>query len=292
MISIAMCTYNGARYIREQIDSVLRQTESDFELVVCDDCSMDDTMQILTDYAQTDKRIHVYRNEENLGFYKNFEKALGLCHGDYIAPCDQDDVWTEDHLEKLLTILGNRTLACGNSELMDTEGNLIGMTLSEQEHLCKVPSAPLDQALTVFLCRNPFQGANMLFRHDFLDKALPFPEGFKYHDVWFAALAGFENGLSYTYDIINHYRIHGNNASGSHECKERKQLIINALNNRFYLRRKLLLVPIRERGILDTIKKKYFWYKIKSILNNSTKKRAKYFSIPFIILHLRSIISV
>ena len=102
MIGIAMTTYNGEKYLKEQIDSILNQTVSDFELIVCDDVSSDSTMDILNDYAEKDDRIHVFRNEENLGFLKNFEKAIRICldrSAEYVALADQDDIWTENHLE-------------------------------------------------------------------------------------------------------------------------------------------------------------------------------------------------
>ena len=102
MISIAMTTYNGEKYISAQIDSILSQTVSDFELVVCDDVSTDNTVDILKDYALKDCRLKLCCNGQNLGFKNNFAKAISLCKGEYIAFCDQDDVWTNDHLEVLL----------------------------------------------------------------------------------------------------------------------------------------------------------------------------------------------
>ena len=104
MIGIAMTTYNGEKYLKEQIDSILNQTVSDFELIVCDDVSSDSTMDILNDYAEKDDRVHVFRNEENLGFLKNFEKAIRICldrGAEYVALADQDDIWAENHLEVL-----------------------------------------------------------------------------------------------------------------------------------------------------------------------------------------------
>ena len=92
MISIAMATYNGELFIREQLDSILTQTLSDWELIVCDDGSTDNTLSILQEYANNDSRIKIYQNETNLGFKRNFEKAIGLCSGEYIALCDQDDI--------------------------------------------------------------------------------------------------------------------------------------------------------------------------------------------------------
>ena len=102
MISIAMATYNGAEFVAEQIESILMQTYTDFELIISDDCSKDNTVEILNQFASKDKRIKVIVNEKNLGFKKNFEKIISLCKGDYIAFCDQDDIWTLDHLEILL----------------------------------------------------------------------------------------------------------------------------------------------------------------------------------------------
>ena len=107
MISVAMTTYNGEKYLKEQIDSILSQSEKDIELIICDDCSTDNTNKILSDYTEKDKRVHVYKNELNLGYVKNFEKAISLCSGDYIALSDQDDIWLPEHLSVLLKHLKN-----------------------------------------------------------------------------------------------------------------------------------------------------------------------------------------
>lgn len=123
MISIAMATYNGEKYLREQLDSILAQTVQDFELIVCDDCSTDLTMQILNEYAERDSRIKVFENEENLGFKKNFEKVIGLCSGNYIALSDQDDIWLPEHLEVLYKNIGEKSTSWGNSLLIDSNGN-------------------------------------------------------------------------------------------------------------------------------------------------------------------------
>ena len=113
MIGIAMTTYNGEKYLKEQIDSILNQTVSDFELIVCDDVSSDSTMDILNGYAAKDSRVHVFRNEENLGFLKNFEKAIRICldrGAEYVALADQDDIWTENHLEVLADTMSSDLL--------------------------------------------------------------------------------------------------------------------------------------------------------------------------------------
>lgn len=215
IISIAMATYNGAKYVSEQLNSILSQTINDFELVVCDDCSSDDTWRILQDYVKIDCRIKAHRNKNTLGFKENFEKAIGLCHGDYIALCDQDDIWLPNHLETLLSIIGDKMIACGNAEMIDKNGKLVGMTLQEMESFDYVPNNNEELASSIIFFRNPFQGASMLIKREFLTYALPIPEQISYHDSWFANLCFFCGGISYTTQIVNQYRMHGDNVTGN-----------------------------------------------------------------------------
>ncbi|MBW6474699.1 MAG: glycosyltransferase family 2 protein [Anaerolineaceae bacterium] len=106
MISIALCTYNGEQFLREQLDSIAAQTLLADELVACDDRSSDGTMEILRDFAKVVSfPIHIHQNETNLGSTRNFEKAIALCHGDIIALCDQDDIWKPHKLERLVETL-------------------------------------------------------------------------------------------------------------------------------------------------------------------------------------------
>ena len=215
MISIAMATYNGEKYLAEQLDSILTQTVQDFELIVCDDCSSDATVEILNRYAEEDKRIKVFVNDENLGFKKNFEKAIRLCSGEYIALSDQDDVWLPEHLEKLLNLIGDADIACGNADLVNANGYRIRQRLSENGHLFCLYEK--DLLLYRIICLyDPFQGASMLIRSGFLKNTgiLPIPKGVLYHDAWFAACACVQRGINYTFEIITLYRQHGDNSSG------------------------------------------------------------------------------
>src|SRR5215510_13144854 len=98
-ISIAMCTHNGAPYLAEQLNSILAQTRLPDEVVVCDDCSSDNSRAILESFAsKAPFLVSLQFNEQRLGSTKNFEKTIELCQGDVIALCDQDDVWS---IEKL-----------------------------------------------------------------------------------------------------------------------------------------------------------------------------------------------
>ncbi len=213
MISIALTSYNGEKYIREQLDSILNQTIQDFEVVVCDDVSKDNTWNILQEYQQRDSRFRIFSNEQNLGFKKNFEKAISLCKGDYIALADQDDIWTNNHLEVLINIIGDNYLACGNALIVDRVGESKEYDLIKLEKLDVIPETNIDFAYRIFLCGNPLQGACMLLKRNFLEKSLPIPEGVGYHDAWFAAVASIQNKLSYTSTIINRYRQHGENVT-------------------------------------------------------------------------------
>lgn len=102
-ISIAMATYNGERFIREQLDSIAQQTLLPVELVVTDDGSNDSTLAIIDDFAKTAPfEVKIVRNEKQLGFADNFLKAASFCVGDFIAFCDQDDVWMVNKLERCM----------------------------------------------------------------------------------------------------------------------------------------------------------------------------------------------
>ncbi len=219
MISIAMATYNGSRYLRDQLDSILSQTIQDFEIVICDDCSTDSTMSLLDKYSAKDSRIHVYQNEHNLGFKENFSKAISLCNGDYIALSDQDDIWMEDHLEMLFNALNehNAVLACGDATIIDSNGNEMGLTSSFIDGMDAVPMNNIEKARHILLCENSFQGSSMLMRRSLAERAIPIPSAIGFHDTWIAALACFFGGLTYIQAPVLRYRRH------SHEVTKGKR---------------------------------------------------------------------
>jgi glycosyltransferase involved in cell wall biosynthesis len=212
-ISIALTTYNGEKYLREQMDSILSQSHQDFEVVVCDDCSSDATPRILQEYANQDSRIRFYQNIENLGFKKNFEKAMALCGGDYIALSDQDDIWLPNHLETLLSSIGSNLVCFGNASYMDQDGKDLGVQRTS-ERLPAILDTNKKRLIFCLYAGSFFQGATMLLRRDFLTTALPIPENVKYHDLWMAVCALALDSLAYTNRSVIRYRLHGTNASG------------------------------------------------------------------------------
>src|SRR5258708_1747298 len=101
-VSVALCTYNGARFLREQLESIAAQTHIPAELVACDDASTDDSFSILESFAKSAVfPVRLVRNEIRVGSTKNFEQAIGLCTGEIIALCDQDDVWLPEKLARI-----------------------------------------------------------------------------------------------------------------------------------------------------------------------------------------------
>ena len=207
MISIAMTTYNGEKYLREQLDSILNQTYKDFELIICDDCSTDSTVQIIKSYI--DPRIKLFINEKNLGFKKNFEKAIKLCTGEYIALSDQDDIWENNKLELCINNIGEHDLICTNSEIINSENISQNYTMKD---VLKIKKIPNDQykIFSHLILTNFVQGSTILAKRDFILSTLPIPSNFQFHDHWFGIIASINNGVKYLDISTLKYRKHEN----------------------------------------------------------------------------------
>lgn len=141
-ISVALCTYNGEKFIREQLRSIVGQTILPWQIVVCDDQSTDRTMDIVREFADDYPSIRwmIIRNEVRLGVRRNFEKAIALAEGDYIAPSDQDDIWERNKLEILLHIMREKkvSLVHSNIRYVDVKGREMTERL---DFPCSVPLA-------------------------------------------------------------------------------------------------------------------------------------------------------
>lgn len=210
MISVAMATYNGEKFLREQLDSILNQTYKDIELIVCDDCSTDSTWSILQEYQQKDKRIRCYKNEKNLGFKKNFGKAISLCNGEFIALSDQDDIWIPEKLEESIKYINEYDMTCSNASLIDK--NNLPLNLTMQKDILRFDFFPTNQdQLLCHLChKNIVQGATILAKTNFIKECLPIPDVFPFHDHWFALFAATHNGIKYIDKPLLLYRKHTN----------------------------------------------------------------------------------
>ncbi len=223
LVSIALCTFNGASYIEPQLESLLNQTYSNFEIIVCDDCSTDSTVSILKRYASNDSRIKVYSNETNLGFNKNFEKALSLCSGSLIAISDQDDIWVENKIERMLTEWELETVLMHHSAKTFSNISLPSLAITNEKDM----SVCTD--MRYIISGNFIQGCTILFKRDLLKTAIPFPEGVIYD--WWLGVCAFNSGkVKYLHENLIYHRRHTSSAHFSIE-KTRRDHIIFLLRN-------------------------------------------------------------
>lgn len=211
-VSIVLATFNGEKYIREQLISLSKQTVQAFEIIICDDLSSDNTISIIKEFSSA-LPIKLFVNNFNLGVNKNFEKAIEICCGDFIAICDQDDIWFDYKIETLLQEIlrydsNHPLLIRSNSFKMNSDMSLNqGLVFPQRQ--------PYGLYKRFF---HPFaQGAGMFFNKKLKDLLLPFPNGIFTYDFYIAMTAEIF-GLSFFYrNPLMFYRIHQNNAVGMPE---------------------------------------------------------------------------
>lgn len=200
-ISIVLCTCNGEAYLRGQIDSLLAQTYPFHELIVQDDCSTDSTGHIIRSYQQRypERDIRFYANPQRMGFNKNFLTALQRAGGDYIACCDQDDIWVENKLETLVREMGDCPLIFHNSWVTGNRAKaypLYGQPLPE----C-FPS------LYAALYPRAY-GHQILFRKDVLERTRPFWGYNVSYDYLLFTLASSMGRVRYLHTPLVYWRRH------------------------------------------------------------------------------------
>ena len=215
-ISVALCTYNGANYLEEQLLSVLQQTRLPDEIVCCDDGSTDATPEILNRYAKAHPRILSIRiNKKQLGARKNFEQAISYTTGDVIFLCDQDDIWHAKKVEKQVAYLQEHPEALGvfcNGDLMDEKGQPLGETMWDAlyfEPPIREKVNPGNLLRYILLNGNICTGTALAFRKSALQPALPFfLEYDTWHDHWLALCLAASGALHLLDKILLNYRVH------------------------------------------------------------------------------------
>ena len=215
MISVAMATYNGGRFIRCQIESILNQTLQPDEIVVCDDGSTDDTVTVVREMAEADSRIHLYVNEDNLGPIQNFAKAMRLCKGDYISLSDQDDVWDDDKLAVTLSkLLENEKKYPGKPVLVHSDLRVVDENLSFVNdsfwRMARINPGLLGR-YDFLSVRNCVTGNTAVFNRIALDYVLPIPDCAVMHDHWIALCVAKYGYIDYVNRQTVSYRRHSAN---------------------------------------------------------------------------------
>ena len=217
-----MATYNGETFIREQLDSILAQTEKDIEIVICDDASSDSTPKILDEYARMDSRIRVFKNEKNLGYRENFNKAVSLCKGDFVAFSDQDDLWYPNHIQALHEAIGSN-LVCGGRTVRCREDGSTLKELSPTPYQSEKLTSQKDRFIYQCYAFNLYQGASQLISREAVKRFFPIEPSEYAHDWALAANAIGENRFVYIDTVITKWRKHSSQVTHKrHSRKVRK----------------------------------------------------------------------
>lgn len=222
--SVAMCTYNGARYIEEQLLSILYQSVPVDEIIICDDGSVDETITIIEKLRRMIEclrvRLLIEENRKPLGVNANFEKAMGLCSGDVIFLSDQDDIWEPNKVETIMRYMEehpNKQVVFGNAWLIDIDGKkLTDRTLLDVAGFTEENQWYFDHgfAWEMWCQENRATGATMAVRNSFVQGMSMTQGNIRYHDAVLAIEALKEDALGYIMKPLTRYRRHNRQTSG------------------------------------------------------------------------------
>jgi glycosyltransferase involved in cell wall biosynthesis len=227
-ISVCMATYNGEKYVRIQLQSILKQIYEHDEVIIVDDGSVDNTIAVIE--SLQDKRIRLFVNEQNLGVTKAFEKALINSSGDIIFLSDQDDVWHDNKVTAIKNTFSETKadLIVHDAIILSHNGNVLLEGFFE--------TLPPNSGFTANIVRNHFRGCCMAFRRNILSVALPFPAILPHHhDQWIGLWASFYNyKIEFMSDRLIDYMRHGNNLTGL-ETRDMIKIVKDRMNIVFSL---------------------------------------------------------
>lgn len=204
MISVCIATYNGERFIREQIDSILRQLSSDDEIIVSDDGSTDDTISIINSIE--DKRIRVIEGPRKQSPTSNFECALKASKGDFIFMSDQDDVWKPNKVNICMEWLQRYDCVVSDAEVTDSSLNPLYPSLYA---IMQVKQGRIYNTIW----KNGYTGCCMAFRRNVLEASLPFPKDIPMHDIWIGNVAAYKYNVKFIPDTLIYFRRHEDTTS-------------------------------------------------------------------------------
>lgn len=206
-LSVAMAVYNGEKYVKEQLDSILSQLDSEDEVCVSVDPSTDDSYRMLVKMAEEEPRIKVNMGLGQ-GVKKNFEQAIKMCTGDIIFLSDQDDVWKEDKVIRVLEAFsdGEALLVLHDATVVNENMSRVMMESFFAYRECK-------PGILNNIAKNSYMGCCMAFRKELVPFILPIPESVPMHDQWIGLVAEKIGKVSFLPKQLLKYRRHGNNAT-------------------------------------------------------------------------------
>jgi glycosyltransferase involved in cell wall biosynthesis len=235
MISVCMATYNGEKYIKEQIESILDQLSPEDELIISDDNSADKTIEIIENIK--DKRIKILFHNQNKKLSKlpnhykvtkNFENALKAATGDYIFLADQDDIWLKNKVSECLHFLKDYDLVMTNHTIINSAGKIYNEFYRKTD--------PTKENFLKLIYSMPFQGCCLAFKKDILKYVLPFPKDLISHDNWIGFISKFIGKTYFIREPLIFYRRHGSNASRTTEKS----------NNSFFFKLNYRIIFVRQ----------------------------------------------
>ncbi len=205
MVSVCIATYNGSKFILPQLQSIIKQLGANDEIVISDDKSTDNTLEII--HKINDPRIKVFINNLEKGYSRNFENAIMKSKGDVIFLSDQDDVWIDGKVTKMLEKLKSAEMVISDAEIVNEH--------LEKLHQSHFKLRGVKKGFMINFLKTRYIGACMAFRREILNKAFPFPRN-QYlcaHDYWLALVAELYYKIILVEEPLMKYRRHGLNAS-------------------------------------------------------------------------------
>ncbi len=216
-VVILMSTYNGEKYLKELLDSILNQTYNNIQIIISDDCSQDKTREILENYSSNPK-IKTYYQEHNLGYIKNFEFLLQHVEHELYMLADQDDVWLPEKIEKTLKKMQEDQADLVFTDLEIVDENLKTVSKSFNRTMNKIHKIRKTLETNQFeYLYNNITGCTILSKKKYIEKILPFPKNSKYviHDSWIGLIMSFKGKIAYLDEPTILYRQHNNNQVGT-----------------------------------------------------------------------------
>jgi len=198
LLSVVLCTYNGANYLRQQLDSILAQSYRPLELIISDDASTDGTVDLLKSY-EAHPEVTIYFQEKNLGISANYSFASSRTKGELIAFADQDDIWMPGKLEKLAAAIGESPLIYSDSLLIDKQGRSLNKKLSDLKSMYDGEDS---RGYIIYSC---VWGHGMMIKRSLLERSLPIPPKV-HHDIWITFQAFQCGGIKFLDEVLTHYR--------------------------------------------------------------------------------------
>lgn len=229
MLSVAMTTYNGEKYIQEQLLSIVHQTFPVDEIVICDDMSSDNTIEIIERFIRDNKScidIILIKNSVNLGYAENFKKAIRHTRGDYIFLCDQDDLWEVKKVEVMINAMdqSGADFLCSNFSLIDQNGEVLKKALAIPTFIQKAKPGLNKVKFFPLLFGNIAQGCTYCFRKNIKDLYLKIDYKNFIHDYQLILIASIKERCFFINEKLIKYRIHENNSVGLPPTKKVKKI--------------------------------------------------------------------